>query len=178
MQNHDVGIIYAGFFVRLAAFAVDSLIVWAVLLLLRIPMGLITFFYGRTPLTNPLLFQYSLWDVLMYLLGALYFVLLTYYTGTTLGKRLFRIKVISVGQEGKLTFQDVLYRETIGRFLSSAVIYIGYLIIGADGEKKGLHDILCDTRVVYVKPVDNRISRGSGHLLPVVPKEEERSEIK
>lgn len=72
---------------------------------------------------------------------------MTYYYGTTLGKKLFNLKVVST-DGSELTFINVLYRETIGKYLSS-IIFIGYLMISIDSEKRGLHDRLCDTRVVY-----------------------------
>ena len=72
---------------------------------------------------------------------------MTYLTGATVGKRLFNLKVISVGSD-KLSLWNVIYRETLGRYLSS-IFLIGYIIIGVDKDKKALHDILCDTRVIY-----------------------------
>ena len=53
----------------------------------------------------------------------------------------------------KLRLFDVVYRETIGKFLSGVIMNIGYIIAGIDSEKRALHDILCDTRVIYAKRV-------------------------
>lgn len=114
---------------------------------LRFPMWIVSIFSENNPLTNPILFKFSIWDIFLYLLGVLYFVTITYFTGRTLGKRLLNLKVISSSGEN-LTFMNVLYRETIGRYLSS-LMCLGYLLIGVDSQKRGLHDILCDTRVVY-----------------------------
>lgn len=83
----------------------------------------------------------------MYLISSAYFIAFTYLSGATLGKRLFHLKVIDKGGE-KLTFLNVIYRETIGRFLSG-LLCLGYLLIAVDTEKRGLHDVLCDTRVIY-----------------------------
>lgn len=49
----------------------------------------------------------------------------------------------------KLTFINVLYRETIGKYLSGIAMFVGYFMIAVDEQKRGLHDILCDTRVIY-----------------------------
>ena len=92
-------------------------------------------------------------DIVLYLLQVIYFILFTYHTGTTLGKRALNLRVIRTDDEEKLDLFTVIYRETIGRFLSGLIICIGYLIIGIDKEKRGLHDILCDTRVIYAKKV-------------------------
>ena len=79
---------------------------------------------------------------------AAYFVMLTYFTGSTLGKKLFQIRVVSA-EDRKMTFFEVTFRETVGRFLSALILSIGYIMIAIDKKKRGLHDILSDTNVVY-----------------------------
>ena len=34
------------------------------------------------------------------------------------------------------------------KLLSMIVLFIGYIMVGFDSEKRGLHDMICDTRVV------------------------------
>lgn len=138
---------YAGFLPRLVAFAIDNLLIAIVLLFVKIPLGIATLISGANMLTKPVLFEFSTLDIIFYLLGVLYFVIATYNTGTTFGKWLLKLKVVS-SNNTKLSFLDLLYRETIGRYLSS-IIFIGYIIIPFDSEKRGLHDHLCDTRVIY-----------------------------
>lgn len=140
--------VYAGFFVRLAAYLVDIIIVSLVLLTLKTPMWIATIFSSNNPLVQPILFQFSIWDIFLYILTVLYFVLMTYIKGTTIGKQLFRLKVISSNPEEKLSLVNVIYRETIGRYLSS-LLFIGYILIAANNDKRALHDILCDTQVIY-----------------------------
>ena len=48
-----------------------------------------------------------------------------------------------------MTFFEVVFRETVGRFLSALILSIGYIMIAVDKQKRGLHDILSDTNVVY-----------------------------
>ncbi|NLD46229.1 MAG: L-rhamnose mutarotase [Clostridiaceae bacterium] len=147
-QENNNAISYAGFGVRFAAHAIDFLILGLVLLLVRIP-ALIAFLVSPdNPFTNPFLFKFSAYDILIYLLGALYYVVMTYYSGATLGKKFLNIKVVSA-DGNKLTFINVLYRETIGKYLSGALIFIGYFMIALDEQKRSLHDRLCDTRVIY-----------------------------
>lgn len=141
---------YAGFWVRLAAYTIDMIIVFLPLLAVRVFFLVISSLLQETFPGRGILFHYSLKDIVLYLVQILYFVLMTYYTGTTLGKKLLNLYVISSDDE-KLTLFNVIYRETVGRFLSGLFMGIGYIIAGADKEKRGLHDILCDTRVVYMK---------------------------
>lgn len=144
---------YAGFWVRLGAYMIDSVVVFAGLLIVRFIMLIGTSVVDSSLLSGRILFQYTLKDIVLYSVQVLYFILCTYYTGTTLGKRAMNLRVIHTDESRKLTFLNVLYRETVGRFLSSIILGIGYIMIGIDKEKRGLHDILCDTRVVYARKV-------------------------
>lgn len=148
MQDMNINVQFAGFFTRFAAFCIDSFIAGLLLLVVRIPMFVDMIGGSNGLLSTKVLFEFSGWDIVIYLLTCLYFVTLTYYSGATIGKRLLKIKVISIDGE-KLSFMDVLYRETIGRFLCTVTMNMGYILVGIDKEKRGFHDMLCDTRVVY-----------------------------
>ena len=148
MQNKADNKVYAGFFVRLAAYLVDLLIVGIALLIIKIPIWISALATPNNIVVKDIIFDYSIKDIVLYLLKVAYFVLLTYYTGSTLGKKLFHLKVIS-SEERDMTFFEVIFRESVGRFLASVIIKIGYIMIGIDKEKRGLHDLLSDTSVVY-----------------------------
>jgi uncharacterized RDD family membrane protein YckC len=89
---------------------------------------------------------------------------------------LMGIRVIST--EGELTFLNVCYRETIGRYFSTVILYVGYIVVGVDSQKRGIHDMLCDTRVVYkdmvrvrpmpVTPIGYGAPSSSGEVLEEV----------
>lgn len=156
MQNHSSEAVeyeFAGFWVRLAAYAIDMAVVTAGLLIVRLLFIGINSLIAGTILEGGILFHYTLKDIVLYILQVFYFILFTYHTGTTLGKKAMNLRVICKEPEEELSLLTVIYRETIGRFLSGLVLCIGYLIIGIDKEKRGLHDILCDTRVIYAKKV-------------------------
>ena len=148
MQNKTEGTVYAGFFVRLAAYLFDSLLVGMALLFVRLPLWISSLVNPENLVVRNIIFQYSIADIVIYILGVLYFILMTYFSGATLGKKVFHIKVESV-QDRKMTLIEVIFRETVGRFLSSLIVNVGYLMIGVSSEKTGLHDRLSDTRVVY-----------------------------
>lgn len=118
----------------------------------RLPLALLSLFLPTELLEYRVLFSYTIKDIYLYLGGVLYYILLTYYTGTTLGKKLMNLRVVSETGE-KLTLFNVIYRETIGRFLCSFFGGIGYIMAGIDGQKRGLHDMICGTRVIYEKRV-------------------------
>ena len=153
MQNSYSNENYAGFWVRLAAYVIDSVIVAIGLLFVRLAWIGIGALISGTILDENVLFHYSLKDIVLYIFKIMYFALLTWCTGTTIGKRLMNLRVVPADRNEKLSFVDVLYRETVGRFLCGISIWIGYIIVGIDKEKRGFHDMLCDTRVVYEKKV-------------------------
>ncbi len=146
-------IVYAGFWARLAAYVIDSAIVFAGLLIVRMIL------FGLSPLTDGtllggnILFHYTFKDIILYAVQVFYFILCTYHAGTTPGKRAMNLRVVSARDGEKLTLFNVVYRETVGRFLSGLVLCIGYILIGIDKEKRGLHDMLCDTRVIYGRKI-------------------------
>lgn len=144
---------FAGFWVRLAAYAIDMLIVTAGLLVVRLLFLGIDSLLAGTFLEGGILFHYTLKDIILYMLQVLYFILFTYHTGTTLGKKALNLCVIRSDSKENLSLLNVIYRETIGRFLCGFIFCIGYIIAGLDEEKRGIHDRLCDTRVIYAKPV-------------------------
>lgn len=148
MQDNMGNLVPAGFFVRLAAYFTDMAIVSAALLIVRLPIWFTGIFNPQNILLRDFIFKYSVADILFYILTVMYFILLTYFTGSTLGKKLFNIMVIST-QGRKFTFFEIFFRETFGRYLARIIIYIGYIMAGADRQKRGLHDLLSDTCVVY-----------------------------
>lgn len=144
-------VVYAGFWVRLAAYVLDNIIVFLMLLAVRLALsGMFSVMRG-TVLGGNVLFHYSLKDIVLYLGQALYFILCTRYTGTTIGKRAMNLRVVNADGSTELDFLNVVYRETVGRFLCRLPMCMGYFMTGLDSEKRGIHDMLCDTRVVYAK---------------------------
>ena len=153
LKQNKEDILYAGFFVRLAAYIIDCIIVGIALLVIRIPKFIIYLMNPNVFLIKPMLFEFSIFDIVIYLLGLTYFILMTYYYGGTLGKKLFRLKVCNNADE-KLSLFTIIYRESIGRYLSGLILFIGYIMIGFDSKKRALHDMLSDTLVVYnIEPI-------------------------
>lgn len=137
----------AGFFPRAAAFAIDSVLVSAVLLIVRAPAALASLFGGGSLTSDDFLFTFSALDVFCWAVSAAYFTLMTYFTGGTLGKKLLRLRV--EGEDGApLRLIDVIYRETVGRFLSG-IMFVGYIMVFFDTKHRAFHDWLCGTAVVY-----------------------------
>ena len=148
--------VYAGFFVRMGAYLVDLLIVAIGLCIVKIPVFCLKMSIGDSVIFKNILFSFDIFDIIYYILSVLYFTLTTYNGGRTVGKRLFCLKV--VGENGeKPSFLSILIRETVGRYLSQLVIFVGYIIAGLDDKKQGLHDKIADTFVIYTAPMKKEV---------------------
>ncbi len=140
--------VYAGFFVRLTAYLLDKVIVGVPLVIVRFILWMLQDVDSSNILLRKIFFSFTLTDIILYLVSIAYFVLMTYFMGRTFGKRIMKLRVVSA-EDRKLTFFEVAFREIIGRYLSTVILYIGYFMIGAGDQKEALHDYLADTRVVY-----------------------------
>ena len=135
---------YAGFFLRLVAFAIDSIVAYS------FSNIIIKIFQIKTDLTfmnieiNPLIETG---------ICLLYFFILTYLNNSqTLGKMAMGIRVIYLKDE-KLSFFDCLVREIFARYIQN-FIKILYLFIGFSPNKQSLADMLVDTVVIKDDVVD------------------------
>ena len=85
-------------------------------------------------------------------LGAFYFYYGYFYStrGATPGKMLMGIQLIREENGTYLTYRQAFGRELLKSFLGVVTLSISYLMAGIRKDKKGLHDILCQTRVVRI----------------------------
>ncbi len=124
---------YAGFWIRLAAWIIDAVITSIGTSIVLLPLG------GG-----------GLRPVFTLLLSALYFVLLTGLKGQTLGKMAAGIRVVN--QEGLVPgVGRAALRETVGKFVSTIALLLGFLWVAWDPEKQGWHDKMAGTHVVTVR---------------------------
>lgn len=132
---------YAGFWMRFWAYMVDVLVTSSISTILLNP-------FSALDKASPLGWTYT--GMIAVLIFFIYFVLMTKYFGQTLGKMIFGLKVMR--KDGTpLTWNDVLFREVIGRFFYRVfgIAKILYLIIAFDKQKRGIHDMIADTIVVH-----------------------------
>ncbi|MGM7702334.1 RDD family protein [Pseudalkalibacillus sp. Hm43] len=135
---------YAGFWMRFWAYLFDILVIGSLYRILIYP----TFRWLDLPLTDGSMF--SLKAILTAIIFYGYFLLMTRFFGQTLGKMILGIQVVTQDVDGKLAWSTLLFREVVGRFISK-VFFIGYIITAFTSEKKALHDIFADTRVVHIR---------------------------
>jgi len=146
----------AGFWQRLAATLVDGLVLSGVLLVLGMLTALVL---GRPlPRLSQLGPDYVVdmavngggLAVALLAMAAVvafaYFFLFTALRGQTFGKHLMHIKVIDAFGERPSFLRSLARTAAYGPSL--ALLALGFLWIGFDREKRGLHDWLADTYVV------------------------------
>ena len=136
---------YAGFWIRVGAYIIDLIIIYAATFVLGFVVSL--------PL-GALRVESSLYLLYLGVLSILAFVSVAGYhgyflstKGATPGKLLLGLKVIRSDGSG-LSFMRGVGR-LFAHFVSGIILYVGYIIVAFDVEKRALHDHLCDTRVVY-----------------------------
>jgi len=78
------------------------------------------------------------WVINIYLISAY---------GFTIGKKIMKMKIIK--EDGKdPDLVDAIVREIPGKIASALILGIGFLMVGFDQKKQGLHDKIAKTYVV------------------------------
>lgn len=136
---------YAGFWMRYWAYLIDVIIIFSINGILLSPL---LFINGGIPL------EIGFWTVNGILAGIIYYVyflLMTKFWGQTVGKMILGIKVIREDEE-TLLWSDLIFREVIWRFIHNVIFILKllYLVIAFSPEKKGVHDMIGNTKVIHV----------------------------
>lgn len=128
---------YAGFWRRFLAYLIDTTIISIP------PLGVISLLKIRSYDFDPELVM----SILVILLGLVYFV---YYwvkkDGQTLGNKLLAIRVVRE-DKGQITIGTGLVRYT-GYYVSSVILYLGFLWVLWDKKKQAWHDKIAKTLVI------------------------------
>jgi uncharacterized RDD family membrane protein YckC len=143
------GLPYAGFWIRVAAYVIDQVIIT----LVTLPLSLWFNMRMQKAMMGGQLdwvgFSQNLglsmaWSMsITFLYGWLFIGRFA----ATPGKMLVKLKVVT-GDGGRVSYLRALGR-TGGRFVSDMTCMIGYLLALFDDEKRTLHDHICNTRVIY-----------------------------
>lgn len=125
---------YAGFWIRLAAALIDTLII-------GIPASILQF--GLIFATGS--------KSMMYVVQLAVVVLIIYMNGIkggTPGKLILGMRIVN--EKGDYIGIPMAILRDIGKMLSTIILLIGYLMIAWDSRKQGLHDKIAKTFVVKV----------------------------
>lgn len=126
----------ADFFQRLFAYLIDSIMAFA------LAMVLVLFLVGSD---EPVLGGRFGWIFLA--MPALYFTILVSSWSTTLGKQILGLRVVR--NDGSKIGIGRAFARYLCYSISFLILGIGFLMILFRPDKRGLHDLICDTKVVY-----------------------------
>jgi uncharacterized RDD family membrane protein YckC len=135
---------YAGFWIRVLAYIIDTVI----LDIFLVPLSFAIRFAVGGPV-NPLQIN---WTAMLVNTPISLLLVCSYYTffvgkyGATPGKMATKLRIVN--PDGS----PVSYAKALGRMFAVMVsflcCYIGVLMVAWDAEKRGLHDRMCSTRVI------------------------------
>jgi uncharacterized RDD family membrane protein YckC len=141
-----------GFWIRFIAAFIDGIVITIPTSIVSAIMGVImsaVFHGGKIP-TPFFLFSQLMSAAIGILISLSYYTYFYQSTGSTLGKKVFQLKVVDAKTGNLLTFKQIVLREIIGKILSSLTFTIGYIMAGVRHDKRALHDLVADTRVEEV----------------------------
>lgn len=138
-ETYIKGYQVAGFWVRVVASFIDNVILFIPLFFIYQSLGF------SLEENNPQ-------DPIINILIVLGFILMwVYWGGKTPGKALLKIKIISIKPETEqINFFQGLVRY-FGYLISTILFFVGFLMVALRKDKRGLHDLMADTCVVYEK---------------------------
>lgn len=127
---------YAGFWIRLVAYLIDGVLLFIFQVIVSyLLMGQFDLFNRSIPVT-----------ILSYLVPVLYFTVMeSSERQATVGKMALKLKV------GDFRGDRISYANALGRYFakipSALLLGIGFMMVGWDSKKQGLHDKMADTFV-------------------------------
>ncbi len=151
---------YAGFWIRFAAYLLDSIII-------SIPTGILVVilmvvgFGTMGAFSDPAAFEngdeqaiFAFIGVYLLIMGLSLIITVAYFAGmhsskwqATVGKKLLKLKVTDLNGN-RISFWRALGR-LLAMILSGMIFYIGYIMAGFTGKKQALHDLIAGTVVIY-----------------------------
>lgn len=142
---------YAGFWIRVLAYLIDSLLLSIVFCPLGFGLGLLGV-AGEIDENSPAWVGINLLlNVVSLLVGWLYFALTESSSWqATVGKRLLKLKVTDM--DGQLISFGKATGRYFGQILSGMICGIGYIMVAFTEKKQGLHDLMAGTLVVWDEP--------------------------
>ena len=136
---------YAGFWIRVAALIIDTLVLTAASLIAAVPVGVLTILDSDAFAVNGAMAGYYLVSFVGSWLYSAY--LESSAMQATLGKRAVGILVTDT-KGRRLSFGRATGRF-FAKFLNSFTLGIGWILAGVTAQKRGLHDFAAGTLVVF-----------------------------
>lgn len=142
------GLNYAGFWIRAGCCIIDGFVLFPVNLLIGIVLGIGLFHsMGAAGSTANTFSIQMLAKFLELAVGFTYSTVMLWKYSATVGMFAGGLRVVNA--DGS----SLSYAKAVGRYfayvLNLFTFGIGFIMIAFDKEKRGLHDVICNTRVIY-----------------------------
>lgn len=138
---------YGTFGKRLLAFIIDQLIIFLIFIVLGVIAGFLNL--GNTDIIQGL----------FSLIFIIYSTLFIWRSGSTIGKKILKLKVVN-GDYQPVSFWQALLRESLGKIVSG-ILNLGYLWVIIDKKRQGWHDKIAKTYVVQIDQNSNLLTASS-----------------
>ena len=135
---------YAGFWIRLAASLIDTILLTAIILPLLIT------FYGKAYFSSDKFIQGPADFLLTWIFPILAIMAFWFAKSATPGKILFRLLIVDAKTLQKPSTKQFIIRY-LGYYVSALPFCLGFIWIGFDKHKQGWHDKLASTFVIHEK---------------------------
>jgi uncharacterized RDD family membrane protein YckC len=143
-----IGAETAGFWIRLAAYLLDALILGLVTGVILVPVTLFAAMLGQR--SQGAVIALSIVGWLAVLVVSLAYVIVPWArSGATLGKKMLSLKIVRDDGVEPLGYGKAVLR-LIGYMVSGMILNIGFLMVAFTEGNKGLHDMIAGTRVIRV----------------------------
>ncbi len=134
---------YGGFWVRFAAYLVDGLLIEAIQAVVFAPLG---WHMVNRPMSIWTLKDLGDLQVSAWAIALCYFVFFWTRYGATPGKMIFGLKVVT--PEGLPISAGQAVGRFFGTFVSFLILGLGFVMAAWDRQKRTLHDMMANTRVI------------------------------
>jgi len=142
---------FGGFWIRLVAFIIDSILLNIVFGVVGAVVG-ISMFPADPANMDPAVFMSEMgsFQLVALVVTWLYFALMeSSPRGATVGKMVLGLRVVDE-QGNRISFMRATGRF-FAKIVSSIILFIGFLMIAFTDRKRGLHDIMAGTLVVKIR---------------------------
>ena len=140
-ETDQIAVEYIGFWLRVLAAFIDSLLLMALTLPLLVAIYGTAYFDSAGVILGPM-------EVLIsYVLPAVAIIVFWVYKSATPGKMLIHAKIVDADTGEKPSTRQLIFRY-LGYYLSSFALLLGFLWVAFDRRKQGWHDKIANTLVV------------------------------
>lgn len=147
---------YGGFWVRVVAYVIDTIVLMVVLFPLLFIFGTSTVETTSTSFSTSAQSDSPILNLVFTLIALGYFAgLESSSMQATLGKRAMGL-VVTDANGRRISVLRAIGRY-FAKFLSSLILFIGFIMVAFTGRKQGLHDLICSTLVVQGKPGETEV---------------------